>query len=120
MNTRTIISGAFLAIILMIPMIALADGTGPGFKNPLQGSSGADVTVQSLLTRVITFLLGLVGLLAMLAIVWGGIKYIISLGNDKGVQDAKSILKWAIVGLLVAGFSYAIVKMVTGELLGIS
>ena len=43
---------------------------------------------------------------------WGGVRYIISGGDSKKVTDAKNTILYAILGLVVALLSYAIVNFV--------
>lgn len=81
------------------------------FVNPLGSTTVADIIVTA--TR---YLLGLVGFLAMAALVWGGVLYIISLGNDQYVQQAKKVIFWAIVGLIIIMLSYVILTTVQGFL----
>ena len=42
----------------------------------------------------------------------GGIKYVVSGGDAKKVTDAKNTVLYAIIGLVIAVFSYAIVNFV--------
>lgn len=93
------------------------DGGGPssgGLINPL-GDSGT--TIPVVLTNVVNWLLGLAGILALLALVWGGIRYITALGNESTAAEAKKIITWAIIGLLVVGGSYAIINTVVNSIL---
>ena len=46
----------------------------------------------------------------------GGIKYVISGGDSKKVTDAKNTILYAIIGLIVAFLSYAIVNFVISAL----
>ena len=45
-------------------------------------------------------------------LVWGGFRYIISGGDSKKVTDAKNTILYAILGLVIAFFAYAIVNFV--------
>ena len=47
-------------------------------------------------------------------IIYGGILYVTSAGNDENVQKAKKILMYAIVGIVVILLSFAIVNTVIG------
>lgn len=107
---RWISRGGVLAVALLLPGLVLA----VGFTNPL----GKTATFSSFLVNVTRYLLGLVGFATMLAIVWGGIMYILSLGDDSRVQHAKKILLWAVIGLSVVVLSYVIIKTVS-SLLGV-
>ena len=48
----------------------------------------------------------------------GGIRYVISGGNSAAVTAAKNTILYAIVGLIIALFAYAIVNFVIGSLTG--
>ncbi|MDP3997025.1 MAG: hypothetical protein Q8P73_00790 [bacterium] len=84
-------------------------GSSSGFTNPL----GSVTKIELFLQNIINWLLGLVGLLALLALIWGGIMYVVSLGDDNRVQHAKKIIFWAIVGLIVIALSYTIIIELT-------
>lgn len=100
-------------LILLFPHIPA--GQAATFYNPLGDNFGP---VQ-FISKVIRFLLGLIGLLALLAIIVGGIRMVISFGNDQAVASAKNIIKWAIIGLIIAILSWVIVRILTTQLFGI-
>lgn len=74
------------------------------------------LSVDKLIEKVIEKILELAALLALLALIWGGIKMIIDFGGEESVKQGKTIIKWAIIGLVVVAASYAILKTVTGAL----
>jgi hypothetical protein len=45
-------------------------------------------------------------------IIVGGLKYVISMGNPKAVTAARDTILYALVGVLVAGASFAIINFV--------
>lgn len=104
---KKITTGIVSSLLFFYPALVLA-AASKGFENPL----GDNVTIGSFLTSVIQWLLGIAGFLAMLAIVWGGITYVISLGDENRVQRAKQILFWAITGLVVIVLSFSIIVFV--------
>lgn len=113
------LSGGLLILILVFLFVDFnvvgAQGqfppADPSFDNPLGASTFVDF-----LSNLTRWLLGLVGFLAMLALVWGGIRMIISFGNEQGVEKAKEIIKWAVIGLVLVILSYAIIRIVSGFL----
>lgn len=82
------------------------------------GISAADLTAIAVIGNIVQWLVNLAGALAMFALVWGGIMYILSLGDDSRTQKAKKIIFWAIVGLLVIGLSRAIILLVLNNFIG--
>lgn len=63
-------------------------------------------------TNITNTILYVVGAIAVLMLVWGGIRYIISGGDSKKVTDAKNTILYALLGLIIAFFAYAIVNFV--------
>jgi len=95
-------------------------GTGPAQAPAGTGSSTVDISgiqglgtisVPELLGRMIKTILGIVGALALLMVVWGGIILLTSRGGE-GVKKGKDILIWATIGVAVVLGSYALVNYV--------
>ncbi len=62
----------------------------------------------------ITYAFGLVGVLAVAALIYAGFQYILALGDDKKVEHAKHIIIGTIIGLIVLGSAFVIVRSVIG------
>lgn len=54
----------------------------------------------------------IVGFISVVMLIWGGIRYIISGGDSKKITDAKNTILYAILGLIIVFFAYAIVNFV--------
>lgn len=89
----------------------------PGLSNIGQGAT-AQEKVGNLIIGIIQLILAFSAILAVGAIIWGAIMIILSLGEQGRVEKGKKIIFWAIVGLLLAGLSFLIVRFV-GQTLGI-
>ncbi|MEA2097519.1 MAG: hypothetical protein U9P70_00340 [Patescibacteria group bacterium] len=63
------------------------------------------------------WLLWFVTLLSVIAIIWGGINYISSSGDAQKADLSKKIIYYAMLGLIVAGFAYAIMRVITTVIL---
>ena len=84
-----------------------------GMPTELVGENG-------IFLQITNTILYAVGIIAVVMLIWGGVRYIISGGDGKKVTDAKNTILYAILGLVVALLSYAIVNFVlnvvgTGE-----
>lgn len=94
-----------------------AGKTGPSspttLYNPL-APSGGSVTIYNVISRIIRALTGVIGSIALLMFIWGGIVWMTSAGEPKKVSQAQNILKYAVYGLLIIFFSYAIVNIFLG------
>ncbi len=63
-------------------------------------------------TQVTNIVLYIVGIISVLMLVWGGLRYILSGGDSKKITDAKNTILYAIVGLIISVLAYAIVRFV--------
>jgi hypothetical protein len=57
-------------------------------------------------------LIFLVGAVAVIFLIIGGLRYVISNGDAKNVESAKNTILYAIVGIVVAVISFALVQFV--------
>ena len=68
--------------------------------------------------RVTEIILGIVGSLALLMFIYGGLMFIISSGSSEKVTKAKEIIIGAVIGLVIVFTSYMIIQF-TMDALGI-
>lgn len=73
--------------------------------------------VQVYLSGLYTFLISVVGIVAMGAIVIGGARYLTSAGNPSAIEDAKYTINSAIYGLLLAITSWVIINTINPDIL---
>jgi hypothetical protein len=71
-----------------------------------------DNAVNELAARLVQAALGLSGVLALLAFIYGGIMYLLAGVNPEFVKKGKETMKWAVIGLLVIFSSYAIINFI--------
>ncbi|MDB5168026.1 MAG: rane protein of unknown function [Candidatus Saccharibacteria bacterium] len=69
-------------------------------------------TVQTSVKTVVEILLFIIGAISVIMIILGAIKYTVSNGDSTKVTSAKNTIMYAVVGLVVALFAYAIVNFV--------
>lgn len=70
---------------------------------------------KTLVTRISDIVNGfliLVGIIAVVYLVLGGVRYILSEGDEKKAESAKNTIVFALLGLIVIGLSAAIVNFV--------
>lgn len=73
--------------------------------------SGGKNPIYALLQFAINWLIRLLGVLAVLAIVFSGIQYTTSQGNPDGLKKAKSRLTNAVVGLILLSLMFVILHV---------
>lgn len=76
-----------------------------------------DASLIDFLTRIKNYLLGFVGALAVLFIVWAGIQYITSAGSKDRIEKAKKTLTYAVVGLIAVILSGLVLSLISGNFL---
>ena len=81
-------------------------------------ATGGEGSFRTLARTIVNFFLYFLGFLATLMIIYGGVLYVTSGGNDESTGKAKKILLYAVVGIIVILLSYAIVNTVIGAGVG--
>lgn len=96
---------------LIWPFLTLANPvTDDGLIVNMISPLGTSVPV--VIGRVISSLFGVIGSIALVLFVYGGIVWMTAAGNDRNVQKGKSVLIWSALGLAFIFFSYAVVKYI--------
>lgn len=72
-------------------------------------------SVNSIISTVINLLSLIVGVAAVIMIIVGGFKYVISSGDSANVQSAKNTILYAIVGLVIVALAQVIVRFVINK-----
>ena len=81
-------------------------------------SSTATLQVNDIVLAVVNWLLFAVGVVSVVMLIVGGIKYATSAGDSNKVTSAKNTIMYAIIGLAVAVLAFAIVGFVMNTLNG--
>jgi len=68
--------------------------------------------------RIVNMLLFLVGAISVIMLIVGGIRYIISSGDQAQVTSAKNTIMYAIIGIIVAVLAWGIVNFLLSWLYG--
>ena len=107
---------ALVGMTILVPSyVNAADPKTPASKviegvNGVGGATGGTLGPQ--LTIVINVLLFILGAIAVIMIVIGGIRYTTSNGDSSNIKAAKDTILYAVVGLVIAMLAYAIVNFI--------
>jgi hypothetical protein len=99
--------------ILMIASanLVLADGT-EGYPSESSLSNPLSInTPQLLIGKVVDSILGVVGSLALLMFVYGGIVWMTSSGNQEKVKKGRDIIVWSAIGLAIIFSAYGLTRV---------
>ena|SRR3989338_5516696 len=112
--TTTLILASILFAFTVMPVFAtlLDPGlnygtfTGLGTKDLREG-----------VMAIVNVLLGFLGIVAIIVILYGGFVWLTSAGNEEKVGQAKKIITAGIIGLIIIFVSYAIATFVINQLI---
>lgn len=104
----------FIAALLLLPTTVFAGAATNTV--PLDNPLGA-TDVSSFIGVIIRGVLGIVGVLALLYFVLGGLTWLTSQGAQDKVKRGKETITWATFGLAMIFFSYVVVNFVLEKLL---
>ena len=97
---------------------ALPEAAATQFLQGDENIPGGETDFRTLVLTIISYFLGFLGLLATIMIIYGGITYVSSAGNDEAVGKAKKIILYAVIGIIVILLSFVIVNAVLGAQTG--
>jgi hypothetical protein len=119
-------------VLLVVPMVAapamayaastvdITDSLGCGSNISVSGSSSATCGttttgsshVDTLITNIINVFSAIIGAIAVIMLIYGGLQFGIG-GNDPGkVGNARNTITYALVGLVVVGMAQFLVQFV--------
>jgi hypothetical protein len=111
------------------PVLAL-DSTDPNFQALCQGvglgdplyldcsvlTTGSEEDVSGLANTIINIFSLIVGIISVIMIIVGGLRYITSSGDSNSVSGAKNTILYAIIGIVIVIFAQTLVKFVVKKL----
>lgn len=111
----SVITSVMLSLAVVAPV-----GAVNAFDGICDGEAGGssvvcdnkDDDVNNIVATVINTLLFVVGILSVIMLIVGGIRYTTSAGNANNVTAAKNTITYAIVGLVVSLAAFAVVNWV--------
>lgn len=77
------------------------------------GEKVREYVTQTFAVKFLTTFLGLAAATSVVFIIVGGLQLHLALGNEEAMTKAKKTLLWAIVGLVIAILSVAIVQIIS-------
>jgi cytochrome bd-type quinol oxidase subunit 2 len=87
----------------------------------MPGSTGlAQSDIKTILENILTWMLSVIGIVALIGFVVSGSIYILSSGDDKVAEKAKIAMKNSIIGMIVALGSFVIIQAIDSMLSGSS
>lgn len=126
---QLLISSTLMALSLLVAPVVLTPATagaacaaGSSPKdcinegaNKTTSAAGRQTNLGDQLQTIVNILLFVLGAIAVIMIVIGGIKYTTSNGDASALTSAKNTILYSVVGLVIALLAYAIVNFVLDQ-----
>ncbi len=96
----------------LVAATPIKDGIDKSKTTTGMGNQGSDADVNNVIQTIITILIWLVGVLAVIMIIYGGILYTTSGGDPAKIKKGKDTIVYGIVGLIIAILAFVIVNFV--------
>ena len=129
MKKKIVLAVLMILSSVFLPAKVLAAEIG---ENRICGMDGVDKTakeaagcnkpenedeVGNAMLNIINVVIAVLGIIAVLFVVIGGAQYMTSRGDPTKASKAKDTILYAVLGVLLATFAYAIVNFVLGGML---
>jgi len=117
----SIVAGSFLfALSLMLAPFAsvlATAGVTPGEPDTTLediGDTGLaqDLSLPEFIGRIISWVVGILGVILVALFVYGGVIYATSVGNEDRIEMGKKIMLYAIIGVVIIAVAFAISRYV--------
>jgi hypothetical protein len=131
LRKKIVAVGAVLAMVLApaaVPVVAYAandiqNNLQCGTTLTVEGTGGCtqDIntgtqTISDTIKRIVNIFSAIIGIVAVIMIIYGGFKYISSGGDSGNVTSAKNTIIYAVIGLIIVAMAQFIVQFVLGRL----
>lgn len=112
----------YLLIFCFLFVVSLGMNLSAAFADKICEQGAADCptaltnplsvdTPQALIGKIINAVLGIVGSLALLMFVYGGLTWMTSSGSQEKVKKGRDIIVWSAIGLAIIFASYGLVRI---------
>lgn len=120
-----VVPALVLGLTLVTPNVAYAQnctdvaaggiGSGADCAKPTGAAENlfGDGSIFNTVTNILLFLIGAVSVVMLII---GGIRYVVSGGDQGAVTSAKNTILYAIIGIVIAFLAFAAVRFVTDQL----
>lgn len=116
-NLLQIITGISAMATLFAGKVAMALTAQEGAEAARADGMPENLVGQDgVFNKITSTVLYAVGIVAVIMLIYGGLRYVMSGGDSKKVTDAKNTILYAIIGLIIAVLAYAIVNFVLGTI----
>lgn len=103
-------------LVTPLPVAAAPVDVLSDCRSNSQVCDGGGNQIWDALKGIINLLITIAGIISVIMIIVGGIKYTTSGGDAKSITSGKDTLVYAVIGLVIAIMAFAIVNFVIGKI----
>jgi cytochrome bd-type quinol oxidase subunit 2 len=110
-----------LLIVLVIPYLVFANPMTDRLENVGEGGGYAQAdssTLSEFIGQIVNVALSFLGIVFVILIILGGYKWMTARGNEEQAKEGSTILRRAIIGLIITAGSWAIWLFVSTIIIG--
>jgi hypothetical protein len=106
-----------MIVFAILPSFALAQGTNLYINELAEPIGLGTQDVRLTIASILNVALGLLGIIAVVIIIYSGFIWMTAGGNDDRIKEAKTMLINGLIGLIIIITSYAVARFVINALL---
>jgi hypothetical protein len=118
MKSKKLIKQTLIIFALMVGALVLINALPMAAAAPIGSEDRPDIaaegSLRGVVLRIINYFLGFLGLLAVIMVIYGGVTYVTAAGNDEAIGNAKKIIMYALIGIIIILLSFAVVNTILG------
>lgn len=100
--------------LVLFSFVAHAAGIQAEGPSSVAALTNNQTSLKGLILTIVDYFLGFLGLLAVIMVIYGGVTYVSSAGNDEAVGKAKKIIMYALIGIVIIMLSFVAVNAILG------
>lgn len=117
MNKRNLLTALATVATLALPTASYAVIS---YVDPSTSIGLGTADLKDTVVNIINWVLGLLGIVAVIMILWGGFTWLTAAGNEEKVEKAREVISAAVIGLVIILLAWAIVNYVLGTASNVS
>jgi ABC-type uncharacterized transport system permease subunit len=102
--------GALILTTFLVGSSALAEETIPTVIGTID--------INTFVARIINYVLSMVGSIALILFIYGGLLWMTAGGSAAKVDKGKKVIVWSVIGMGIVFFSYMIVRFTMQQVVG--
>lgn len=118
MKNKKFIKQSLIVLALMtaaITLFSFVPTASAAFLDASDAPGGVSTdSLKTVVLRMVNYFLTFLGIVAVIMVIYGGVTYVTAAGNDDAIGKAKTIIMYALIGIIIILLSFAVVQAILG------